>query len=35
MEETNILICLKKRNRKSKKYQQNYCEAKRSQFSGQ
>ena len=34
-EETNILICLKKLNKKLKEYQKNYREAKKYQFSDQ
>ena len=34
MEETDIIACLKKKQR-LKEYQKNYCEAKKSQFNNQ
>ena len=34
MEEIDIIICMKKRN-KDKEYQKNYLEAKKSQYSNQ
>ena len=33
MEEIDIIICLKKRNKKKKEYQKHFCEAKKSQFN--
>ena len=35
MEEIDITVCLKKRKKKLKGYQKNYCEAKKPQFNDQ
>ena len=35
MEETNIIICQKKKKQRLKEYQKNYREAKKSQLSEQ
>ena len=33
MEKTDVIICPKKRNKRLKEYQKNYCEAKKSQYN--
>ena len=35
MEKTDIIICLKKKKQRLKKYQKNYPEAKKSQYNNE